>query len=263
MSKLQKNTPAIPPLPSYPCRDDGISLVEITKILIKHRRLMTIVFIITLVAAVVFTFVQPKKYEYITIYTMAESDVGQPLENAATLKAKLESLYVPELVESFLQKHNLERLPFKFTINNPDSSNLITIETTSVEKNKEQLQELHKALAAKMLEKQNNIIKRKTALMEEQIESAQEQIQLATELNFSKAGELIASNTSQANALHTQINSFEKGRITTIAKPSLEPKNLSKKVTLVMGVILGIILSLLAVLGQEFMKKLRVATNED
>src|SRR5699024_2627405 len=112
-------------------------------------------------------------------------------------------------------------------------------------------------------EKQNNIIKRKTALMEEQIESAQEQIQLATELNFSKAGELIASNTSQANALHTQINSFEKGRITTIAKPSLEPKNLSKKVILVIGVILGIILSLLAVLGQEFMKKLRVATNED
>lgn len=263
MSKLQRNNPAIPPLPSYPYRDAGISLVEITKILLKYRRLIMMVFIITLVAAVVFAFVQPKKYEYTTIYTMAESNVGQPLESAATLKAKLEILYVTELVESFLQKHKLERLPFKFTINNPDSSNLITIETTSVEKNKEQLQELHKALIEKMLEKQNNIIKRKTALIEEQIESAQEQIQLATERNFSKAGELIASNTSQINALHTQINSFEKGRITTIAKPSLEPKNLSKKVTLVMGIVLGIILALLAVLGQEFMKQLRVATNKE
>ena len=251
------------PVPPYPYQNDEISLVDIAKTLIKRRRLMALVFVLTVTAAAVVAFMLPQKHEYTTIYTMAESSAGQALESAAGLQTKVNSLYIPAVVREFLPRHQLEAVPFKLNISNPRDSSLITITSQTTEDAEPLVQELHGAIAERLKAEQDANIHRRTELLQQQIDAAKAQIDLVKNAELAKAGELIASYTATINDLQAQGNSFQPGSISAIANQSLQPKGTSKKLVLALGVVLGAMLAIMAVFVREFVGQLCASLKED
>lgn len=263
MSPLPQSTPGHAGLPPYPYQNDEISLVDIAKTLIKRRRLMALVFVLTVAAAAVAAFMLPQKYEYTTIYTMAESSAGQTLESAAGLQTKVNSLYIPAVVREFLPRHQLEAVPFALNISNPRDSSLITITSQTTEDAEPLVQELHGAIAERLKAEQNANIHRRTELLQQQIDAAKAQIDLVKNAELAKAGELIASYTSTINDLQAQANSFQPGSISAIANQSLQPQGTSQKLVLALGLVLGAMLAVMAVFVREFIGQLCASLQEE
>ena len=251
------------PVPPYPYQNDEISLVDIAKTLIKRRRLMALVFVLTVAAAAMVAFMLPQKYEYTTIYTIAQADAENPLESAAGLQTKVNSLYIPAVVREFLPRHQLEAVPFKLNIGNPNGSTLITIISQAQEDVEPLVQELHGAIAERLKAEQDANIHRRTDLLQQQIDAARAQIDLVKNAELAKAGELIASYTATINDLQAQANSFQPGSISAIANQSLQPKGTSKKLVLALGLVLGAMLAVMAVFVREFIGQLCTSLQED
>ncbi|WP_298718228.1 Wzz/FepE/Etk N-terminal domain-containing protein [uncultured Oceanisphaera sp.] len=251
------------PVPSYSYRDDEISLVDIAKTLIKRRRLMALVFVLTVAAATLVAFMLSQKYEYTTIYTIAQADAEHPLESAAGLQTKVNSLYIPAVVREFLPRHQLEAVPFALSISNPRGSSLISITSQTTEDAEPLVQELHGAIAKRLKAEQNANIYRRTELLQQQIDAARAQIDLVKNAELAKAGELIASYTSTINDLQAQANSFQPGSISAIANQSLQPQGTSKKLVLALGLVLGAMLAVMAVFVREFISQLCASLQEE
>lgn len=263
MSQLPQNAPSSPQLPLYPYQTDEITLVDIAKTLIKRRRLMALVFVLTVAAAAVVAFMLPQKYEYTTIYTIAQADAENPLESAPGLQTKVNSLYIPAVVREFLPSHQLEVVPFKLNISNPRDSGLITITSQTTEDAEPLVQELHGAIAERLKAEQDANIHRRTELLQQQIDAARAQIDLVKNADLAKAGELIASYTATINDLQAQANSFQPGSISAIANQSLQPKGTSKTLVLALGLVLGAMLAVMAVFVREFIGQLCASLKEE
>ena len=251
------------PVPPYPYQNDETSLVDIAKTLIKRRRLMALVFVLTVAAAAVVAFMLPQKHEYTTIYTIAQADTENPLESGTGLQTKVNSLYIPAVVREFLSRHQLEAVPFALKISNPRDSGLITITSQTTENIEPLVQELHGAIAERLKAEQDANIHRRTDLLQQQIDAARAQIDLVKNTELAKAGELIASYTSQINELQAQVNSFQQGSISAIANQSLQAKGTSKKLVLALGLMLGAMLALMAVFVREFISQLCTSLQEE
>ncbi|MBM7454936.1 uncharacterized protein involved in exopolysaccharide biosynthesis [Oceanisphaera litoralis] len=251
------------PLPPYAYRDDEISLVDLVKTLVKRWKLMALVFVFTLAAALAFALAMPQKYEYTTIYTIAEVNAETPLESAAGLQTKVDNLYIPTVVRDFLPRHQLETVPFKLNISNPKGSSLITITSQTVEDNESLVQELHGAITARLKGEQDAHINHRVELLQQQIGAARAQIELVKKAALANSGELIASFTGTINGLQAQINNFQKGTVFAIANQSLQTKGISKTLVLALGLMLGAMLAVMAVFVREFIGQLCASLQEE
>lgn len=114
-------------------RDDTIDLVDILVILIKRKRIIFWSVFCSLAAGVFFLLSKPPLYSYVTAIEIGSqmTEDGTPVffESAQTLKSKLESAYIPQVLQAFARAYpednNIKKL--KISVNVPKQSELIII----------------------------------------------------------------------------------------------------------------------------------------
>ncbi|WP_419308072.1 Wzz/FepE/Etk N-terminal domain-containing protein [Chromohalobacter israelensis] len=253
-----------PPAPQTPTperryeHDDEVSLVDLAVILVRRWKAMAVIFIVVVALAVVFALMQTARYEYTSLYSVAEytNDNGQRVgvESPASVVAKAENLYLGQATRKLLEKHELESLPFNVSVSNPNNTLLLQLDSEAVEENQPLVSELHQQIIDSLQQDQAQLVERRHESLERQLASAKQALESAQQSDSPSAAELIATYYSRISDIEGQLNELHEGEVTQHAVQSLEPKGSNKKLIIALGIVFGVMLAIMGVVLTQFVR---------
>ncbi|WP_375057337.1 Wzz/FepE/Etk N-terminal domain-containing protein [Zobellella sp. DQSA1] len=259
----QENARVFPALPAYPYyQDESISFVDLAKILVKRWKVMVSVFFLVILLSLIAVMMMPKKYEYTTVYSLAEVDIQTPLESPSALLTKVNSIYLIPQVRTLRQQHNLESLPFDIKVIAPKDTGIILLISEAKEADEGLVNQLHQGLVDALEKEQRILFMRRKSSFENQLLSVKALQERAMESSAVNASELIISYASQIATLEMQMNNMKEGEAAEQAVQSLETKGIGKRVIMMAIAAFAIVFSVLVVFLIEFFSKVRLSIAE-
>lgn len=243
-------------LPDAHWREDEISLVDLTIILIRRWKAIVIIFSLVVALAIVFALTQATRYEYTSLYSVAEytnengNRVG--VESPESVVAKAKSLYLGQEVRGLLEDHGLDSLPFEVDIINPDETLFLQLSSETSGDNYKLVNELHLLLIDRLRDDQKQLVQRQHDLLESQLASAREALDSARESDSNSAAELMATLYKRISDIESKLDGLREGEITQHAAPGLNSKGVGKKFVIFIGFVIGCMLAILGALLLEF-----------
>ena len=131
--------------PIHPDQTDEISLVDLARVIWRHRRVATVTLLAVMVLGLAGAFLTPRKYTYSTtieIGTRIESEKMVPIETADTALAKVQESYIPQQRNRYLSAHPDGRGTFDIKARVPKGSQLIVLESKATAQNAGALRQL-------------------------------------------------------------------------------------------------------------------------
>lgn len=131
--------------PIHPDQTDEISLVDLARVIWRHRRVAMLTLLTVIVLGLAGAFLAPRKYAYSTtieIGTRIESERMVPIETADTALAKVLESYIPQQRDRYLSAHPDSRDTFDVTARVPRGSQLIVLESKATAQNADALQQI-------------------------------------------------------------------------------------------------------------------------
>ncbi|GGB53134.1 hypothetical protein GCM10011502_27890 [Oceanisphaera marina] len=251
------------PLPPYTYHNDEISLVDLAKTLVKRWKVMAVVFGGIVAIALVFALVAPPKYEYITIYDAAESNVNSPFESVDDLQAKISSVYLPQQTRLLLKNEQLEKLPFEIEVSSPKGASLIKLSSKAKEADGALVRVLHQSVTKQLKDDQERLINKKIAMLQKRLDASKQQLEFVLSTNDNKSGEIAANLMASISALELEIIAFNTGTLIAIASQSLEPKGIGKSLIMMLALVLGAMLAIIVAFFAEFAGRVRMSLKEE
>ncbi|SDF99363.1 Chain length determinant protein [Onishia taeanensis] len=238
--------------------DDEISLVDLAAILVRRWKAMAIIFAVVVLAAFAYVLTMTPTYSYVSVYEVAEqAPVGEgsterALESANTVIAKAQSLAVAPVTRELLQQSGLESLPFAVDLTTPEDTQLVKIISQASESDSALVEKMHSALLDNIASNQQALVDRQRASLESRLESLEDSLASAEQSTSSGAADLIASYTEQIAMTQDRLTLLQDGRVAQTAVKSLEKAGTSRTLIMALAVVLGIMLSLMAVFLMQF-----------
>ncbi|KAA0014602.1 lipopolysaccharide biosynthesis protein [Billgrantia pellis] len=258
-------TPSTSPHDPQPyANDDEISLIDLTKILIKRWKTLVVTFGLVVLAALAYAFLTDRTYQYTSLYHVAEqatSGGASGLESPNAVIAKIQNLYMGPTVRELRETAKLERLPFDVSVNNPTDTLLVRLESETSEENSDLVSQLHERLLEKTMEDQQMLLERNRERLEQQLASAEQALDAAEQGEAS--GELLATYVSRIAELEARLAQLNEGQIAQVAVQSLEPTGTSRTLILALGIVLGGVLALMAAFMLHFASLVRTSLQEE
>jgi len=252
--------------PDADWRDDEISLVDLAVILIRRWKAMAVIFVVVVVLAVVFALMQTARYQYTSLYSVAEytNSNGQrvAIESPASVVAKTQNLYLGPETRKLLEKNDLASLPFEVKATNPSDTLLLKLNSDATQDNQQLVATLHQNLIGRLQADQAELVDQRKASLRRQLASAKQALESAKESDSPSAAELVATYYSRVSDLEGQLNELREGEITQHAVQSLEPVGTSKKLIVAVGIVLGGMLAVMGAFFLEFIAMVYKKSNE-
>ena len=235
--------------------DDEISLVDLALTFIRRRRVFYVVFLATTLAGLAYALLLvPEKYEYVSLYQMAEVDSGETVEAPATTIATLENRWFPEIQASHRQTEE-EKLPFEISFSNPEDTGLIRIASEASPENSVLVEQTHRKLIEQVKERQQTLLAREKQSLENRIEvigRALESLQ-----GVENTGSAIAEAYEKRVELEGRLEGLNPGEALVVSRESAEPKGTSKSLIVILAVILGGMMGVFLAFFSEFIGLVR------
>lgn len=174
-SESPSPTYVMAPQPYY--MDDEISLVDLIRVIIKHKTVLALVFLLVSLASLVSVLVMPKKYEYQTVIElgsyMLPNEQGvlserRYIEGLNQSKSKLEKRFITQVVNQYINESGNPAdvsVP-KFSVSAPKNGNLLILTTQWIEEG-DQVIALENQIA-------NNLVQDHLVLANEILEQARQ-----------------------------------------------------------------------------------------
>ena len=137
MNELPPAPPAARMAPLAPLTaDDEISLVDLARVIWRHRRGALATFLVIAACGLAAAALLPKKYTYTTtieIGSRVEDDRAVPIEAPDAALAKLQESYIPQARRRYLEAHPGIEKRFAVEARVPKGSQLVVLESTAPE----------------------------------------------------------------------------------------------------------------------------------
>ncbi len=113
-------------------QEDEIDLKEYIKVIIKRKKLILTVFLISVIVTAVVSFLMPKVYEismFIEPPIMAVTDKGiQNLDSVENIQAKINAgVYSKKIIKDLMKDNSYKEKGLKFNVSQPKDTRLIKI----------------------------------------------------------------------------------------------------------------------------------------
>lgn len=237
-------------------RDDEISLVDLAVILIRRWKAMAVIFVVVVALAVAFALMQTARYQYTSLYSVAEytNSNGQrvAIESPASVVAKTQNLYLGPETRKLLEENDLESLPFEVKTSNPSDTLLLQLSSEATQENQKLVATLHQHVIDRLQEDQAELVESRKASLQRQLDSAKQALESAQQSSSPSAAELIATYYSRISDIEGQLNELREGEITQHAVQSLESVGISKKLIVAVGIVLGGMLAIMGAFVMQF-----------
>ena len=240
--------------------DDEISLVDLALTFIRRRRVFYVVFLATTLAGLAYALLLvPEKYEYVSLYQMAEVDSGKTVEAPATTIATLQNRWFPEIQASHRQTEE-EKLPFEISFSNPEDTGLIRIVSETSPENSVLVEQTHRKLIEQVKERQQTLLAREKQSLENRIEvigRALESLQ-----GGENTGSAIAEAYEKRVELEGRLEVLNPGEALVVIRASAESKGTSKRLIVILAVLLGGMMGVFLAFFSEFIGLVREQLGE-
>lgn len=245
----------------HPSYDDEISLVDLATTLIRRRRVFYVVFLLTTLAGLAYALLLlPHSYDYVTLFQLAEQDSGKTIESPATTIATLESRWLPE-IEANHQSVKGEKLPFKVSFSNPESTGLIRITSEASPDNAALVESIHGKLIEQLKERQQSLVAREKQSLEARIAATDQAVESLK--GTENTGAAIAEAYGRRVELEGKLAALQPGETLVVGRKSTESTGTSRSLIVVLAVLLGGMLGVFLAFFSEFVATVRQQFRQD
>ncbi|KPP99731.1 Wzz/FepE/Etk N-terminal domain-containing protein [Marinobacter sp. HL-58] len=241
--------------------DDEISLVDLATTFIRRRRVFYVVFLATTLAGLAYALLLvPEKYEYVSLYQMAEVDSGKTVEAPATTIATLENQWFPEIQATHRQTEE-EKLPFEISFSNPEDTGLIRMVSQASPDNAALVEETHEKLIDQIKERQHALLSREKQSLENRIEAIDRAVESLQ--GGEDTGSAIAEAYDKRVDLEGKLEGLGQGETLVVSRESAERKGTSKTLIVIMAAVLGGTMGVFFAFVSEFIVLVREQLGEN
>ena len=239
--------------------DDEISLVDLASTFLKRRRIFYIVFLVTLVAGILYALLTPEKYDYVSLFKLAERDAGSFIEKPATVIATLENRWLPEIEATYRAEHD-QPIPFDVVFSNPENTGLVRIVSEATPANSESVKQIHSQLIEKLEQSQAVAVSTLKSNLERQIESLSSTID---KLEGSRdVGAAIADAVNKRLSLEVLLHSIQPAELLVLNRQMVEQKGPARSLSVVLAAMLGLMGGIFLSFFAEFVSLVRANLSE-
>lgn len=243
--------------------DKEVSFVDIASILVSRWKIMTIIFLLVVLAALAYALAVDRSYGYVSIYQVAEQEPGNALEAPSSVVAKVSNLYIGAATRELREEAGLERLPFDVEVGNPSDTLLIRLVSEAKKTDSDLVNQMHKLLEARIIEGENERVEKHRASLEQQLQSTERVLNAAEQSNSENAADLIANYTDRLANTQQKLSELREGQTVQVAVQSLEPVGTSRKLIMGGALVLGGMLAIMSAFLLHFVMLVRNKMSEE
>ncbi|MBY6033629.1 lipopolysaccharide biosynthesis protein [Marinobacter daepoensis] len=233
-----------------------ISLVDLATVFVRRIWLFLGVFVAFITGGIVFALAQDERYEYVSLYQIAEKNADEPVEIAAKAIAVLQAQRLPELQAAYKKEHG-ERMPFKVSFSSPENTSLIRLSSESVRGGAERVKALHSGILDYMMSRHEIQVETVKRNLEVRLESVNRALDALLEKR--DLGRAVAEMMQKQAELQRDLSSISPAESIVIGRESAERVAPNRKVIVVLATVLGFIVAFVSVFFAEFVSLVREA----
>lgn len=239
--------------------DDEISLVDLTSIFLKRRRIFYIVFLVVLMTGILYAMLTPEKYDHVSLFKLAEKGAGGYVEEPATVIATLENLWLPEIEATYVAEHD-QPMPFDVIFSNPENTGLVRIVSEATPAESDHVGQIHTPLIEKLEQTQSIAVSILKSNLERQIKSLTSTIDRLE--GGRDAGAAIADAVNKRLSLEMRLHSIQSAELLVLNRQMAERKGPGRSLIVVLAAMLGLICGIFLSFFAEFVSLVRTNLNE-
>jgi len=239
--------------------NDDISLVDLAVILIRHKIMISMIFIIIVALSVVLAITKPNTYTYtasIEIGSQFISGSVKRFESPQTLLAKLNHGFIPQVLNELQLSSPDNKKRYNIKVNIPKNSQIIVLELTSTSDQADAKKEILQKIISKALQDHKRIydaVKRNYISLSEQ---AKADLAAQNTTNKLSPDEIkYIKNKIESYKLH--LANLQPTREILSPIKSLGPTGGNKKMIVIISATFGIFLAVFIALFAEFSTKVK------
>lgn len=237
--------------------DDEVSLVDLAVLLVKRWKLMLVIFLLVMLAAVAYALTRPASYTFTSLYAMAETvnEEGEfiGLETANAVLTKLDIMVLPRQTQAYLSERDWSNLPFEVKTQHLGGTNLISLSSQADSPQADDIQALHQRILEAIAEEQTALLERKRAGLESRLDDFQNAMRAA--------GVTSGILAEPANAIETELEGLHAGEIEQVALRS-QSEGANIKLIMALAVVLGVMLAIMGAFISHFIAAVRRSLKE-
>ncbi|WP_417536737.1 hypothetical protein [Methylophaga sp.] len=236
--------------------NNDISLVELTVIVVRWRRLFFAVFLGLSLVTAVYAFITPEKRESIGLYQLAKSGDGEYLTDVAGVVSTISSVWIPQLL---LEHEGSARGVPSITVTNPKETGLIRLQTLAPEAQSELVTAIHKNLVERLDSWQSAVYQDAVSRIELRVGHHTNAIeQMLEETGPSEAVSVLMEYRIE---LEHRLDKMKKGEILTVASRGDGGAATSRSLIIVVGLLVAFVIATLLSFMAEFVTLVRKSAN--
>ncbi|WP_286220293.1 Wzz/FepE/Etk N-terminal domain-containing protein [Marinobacter apostichopi] len=229
--------------------DDEISLVELASTFLRRRRVFYVVFVVTMLAGLVYAILAPAKYEYVSLVKVAEKGSGEYLDEPSSVMAQLENHWVPELEAAYRAEHE-KKLQFGVAFANPKDTGLIRLVTEATAAQAETVDRIHGELMGRLEKTQIVGVSNLRAKLNKRIESLDATVEMLQ--GAEDTGASMALAIEQLASLENELASIESVELLVVSRQSADPIGPAKVLIVTLAGVLGLLAGIFLAFFAEF-----------
>ncbi|RBP20314.1 subunit length determinant protein [Marinobacter pelagius] len=241
-------------------RNQGeISLVDLATIFIRRIWLFVAVLVLFVVGGVVFALMQPERYEYVSLYQIAQKASDKPIESPEKSIAVLKSQKMPELEVGYLAQ-NGERLPFSVDLGNPENTTLVRISSEAVREKADAVRAFHTQLLQFLEKRHEMLIDQAKNNLQTRLDSVNRTLDSLK--SAPEGGQAIAEVMQKQVELEGELSEISSGELLVVGRESIQRVAPNRKLIGLFAIVVGFIFAFLAVFLAEFASLVKKALRE-
>lgn len=262
-NNLQELKPVYIQETSYSSEDE-INLVDLTIVLLRHKKLIAIIITFILATTVITIFLLPNKYNFrssLTIGSQLINNTQTPFESTNTVLAKLQYNYIQQAISEYKLANPEDKTKYKIYARVPINSLIVVIETNASEDDRNVITELLTNITQRIIQDHKYIFNSVKINLTSLRDQAKRELELfgVEKDNQGEKRRLLRSVVEVYESSLANLRSTAK-----ISPPtrSIEPTGLSKRITIAIAAIISTIIAVFTVFFVEFATKIKEKSRE-
>ena len=236
-------------------KDDEISLVDLVMILVRHKALITSIFILCIALGTTKALITSKTYTYSTSIEIGSQIIGgsvKHFEAPQALLAKLQHSYIPQTLSEYKQSSPEDKTRHYIKSSVPTGSNITLMEIKGTEDQAGTLKRLLQQTSQKAIQDHSRIFQSVKKSLETRLNQATAHLK---SLKNNDTEAMIAQNSIEL--LSSQLANLRNTREITLPIRSIEPTGKSLNIIIIISAFIGLFLGIFAAFFAEFLSKVK------
>ncbi|KJD18158.1 hypothetical protein ACQKD0_10270 [Vreelandella aquamarina] len=230
---------------------DEISVSDVLCLIARRWRWAVTFFLLPVAVIAIVLIGETEKFEYQSVYQLAEKSTGEALEKPSSVIEKLKRIYYPQAQAELAGEGLVKINEVTAEITSPRDTLLITILSEASEQQSEKVQVLHEYMMNALQESQSELFERFESRVQGLLENARENFSRIKDEESNHAAELATQYLDLIAEYEDRLLALQEGRLIMLNSISSQSRGLNSIFLLLVSVVIGMVLAVVAPLAIE------------